>query len=112
MISKEDIEHLEDLARVKFDEGAAGKLANDLGNVLSYVETLKEVDVANAQEMTHAMEVVKNIFRKDGPSFAKASEGKAADLEKKSQLARELIDAFPDRHDTGHGIYLKVKSIL
>ena len=103
-ISKEDIEHLKDLARVEFNEKAAGKLAKDLGGILGYVETLKEVDVSNVPEMTHAAEGLKNIFRKD--------EGVTRVIIDKYSTARDLINAFPEKHDSGHGTYLKVKSIL
>lgn len=100
MISKDEIEHLKDLARVEFGAKETEKLAKDLGEILGYVEWLKEVDVSNVPEMTHALEVVKNVMRRDG------------EPKTDPQLARDLIDAFPEKADLGHGIYLKVKSIL
>lgn len=94
MISKEDIGHLKDLARVEFGVKETEKLAKDLGEILGYVDELKEVDVSGVPEMTHALEGVKNIMRRDS--------------DKKSELASEPIDAFPEKENN----YLKVKSIL
>ena len=94
MISKEEIEHLKDLARVEFGEAETKKLAKDLGDILNYVDELKEVDVSNVSEMTHALEGVKNIMRPDS--------------DKKSELSQELTDAFPEKENN----YLKVKAIL
>lgn len=109
MISKDDIEHLKDLARVEFGEKETEKLAKDLGDILGYMEQLKGVDVSNVLEMTHALEGAKNIFRKDS---AESQRRGTAEPEAQSQLARELINAFPKKQDAGHGTYLKVKSIL
>ena len=107
MISKVEIEHLKDLARVEFGEAETKKLAKDLGDILSYVDELKKVDVSGAPEMTHALENVKNVFRKDDFGDSPAMAG-AAELNKQSELARDLINAFPDKKNN----YLKVKAIL
>lgn len=103
-ISKADIEHLKDLARVEFNEKETEKLAQDLGDILGYVDALKEADVSGVSEMTRASEEAKNIFRKDGIG--------AREDPDKYAIAGELISSFPDKQDAGHGIYLKVKSIL
>ncbi|MBI2609852.1 Asp-tRNA(Asn)/Glu-tRNA(Gln) amidotransferase subunit GatC [Candidatus Giovannonibacteria bacterium] len=66
MISKEEIKKLAQLARIHLTESEEKNLAEDLQNVLGYIEKLKEVDVSQAPEMTHATEV-KNIFRADEP---------------------------------------------
>ena len=93
MISKAEIEHLKDLARVEFGAKETEKLAKDLGEILGYVEQLKEVDVSSAPEMTHALPV-KNIMRLDSG--------------KESELSKELVGAFPEKENN----YLKVKAIL
>ena len=93
-ISKEDIKHLEELARVKFNEKQEEeRLAKDLGGILGYVDQLKEADVSGVEEMTHSVSL-KNIFRKDS--------------NKQSELVAELINAFPEKENN----YLKVKAIL
>lgn len=105
MISKADIEHLKDLARVEFGKAETEQLARDLGEILGHVEQLKEVDMSDAAEMTHSVDL-KNVLRKDdsAPFFAKASDGEESSC--------VLIDSFPEKYDAGHGTYLKVKSIL
>ena len=95
-ISREEIEHLKDLARVEFGERETEKLAKDLAEILSYVDELKEVDISNVHETTHALEGVKNIMRKD------------AEEKPNPELAAELINAFPEKENN----YLKVKAIL
>ena len=45
MISKGDIEHLKNLARVEFDEKETETLAKDLNSILGYMEILKEADI-------------------------------------------------------------------
>ena len=123
MISKEEIEHLKDLARVparrslgeggEFGEKETKKLAKDLGEILVYIDQLKEVDVVKVSEMTHALEGVKNVYRKD--------EGLTRPITPSITLREEeergrVIDSFPEKADLpaggGHGTYLKVKNIL
>lgn len=94
MISKVEIERLKDLARVEFGTKETEKLAKDLGEILDYVDQLKKVGVSDISEMTHALEGVKNVFRQDS--------------DKKSELSKELIDAFPEKENN----YLKVQAIL
>ncbi|KKS96813.1 hypothetical protein A3B05_00885 [Candidatus Giovannonibacteria bacterium RIFCSPLOWO2_01_FULL_43_160] len=93
MISKEEIEHLKDLARVEFGAKETEKLAKDLDEILEYIDQLKKADVSNAPEMTHALEGVKNIVRKD---------------ENNKYNSEDLIGAFPEKENS----YLKVKAIL
>lgn len=98
-ITKKDIEHLKHLARVEFYEKEADELVEDLERILEYVATLKEVDVLNVSEMTHAADL-KNVFRKDENS---PLAGKGFDEE----LIGHLISAFPEKEKT----YLKVKAV-
>ena len=92
-ISKDDIKHLEELARVEFGDKETERLAKDLGGILGYVDQLKDADVSGVEEMTRSVNL-KNIFRKD--------------LNKQSELVAELRDAFPEKENN----YLKVKAIL
>ena len=126
MISKEDIEHLKDLARVELDRAQLGgqaeieNLAKDLGGILGYVDQLKEVDVSNVAETTHTLEGIKNIFRKDKEITHPTSLTLREESDEYS-TARDIIKAFPEKHDAGHarpndavgqGTYLKVQPIL
>ncbi|HEY4522000.1 MAG TPA: Asp-tRNA(Asn)/Glu-tRNA(Gln) amidotransferase subunit GatC [Candidatus Paceibacterota bacterium] len=95
-ISKKEIEHLKSLARVQFGEKETEDLVGDLEKILDFVEQLKEVDISNVPEMTHAADL-KNVFRKD-------ENPKEFD----EQLVGNLISAFPEKEKT----YLKVKAVI
>ncbi|OGF89375.1 hypothetical protein A3I27_03220 [Candidatus Giovannonibacteria bacterium RIFCSPLOWO2_02_FULL_43_11b] len=64
MISKEEVKKLAELARIQLTVSEEEKLEKDLSNILGYIEKLKEVDISNVPEMTHATEA-KNVFRAD-----------------------------------------------
>lgn len=102
MISKEEIEHLKDLARVEFGAKETDKLAKDLGEILGYVEKLKNVDVSNAPEMTHALEGVKNVMRSDISGESPRSGAP------ENYNTSDLASAFPEKENN----YLKVQAIL
>ena len=102
MISKEEIEHLKDLARVEFGKAETEKLAKDLGEILGYVDELKEVDVTGVPEMTHAVEGMKNVFRKDDSGDSPRSGAP------ENYNTPDLTGAFPEKEKK----YLKVQSIL
>ncbi len=101
MISKEDIEHLKDLARVEFDEKETEALARDLGSILGYIDKLKEVDISNVPDMVYVHEL-SNIERKD------LNTGYAETLMNNEETTNNLIDSFPEKE----GTFLKVKNIL
>ncbi len=107
MISKEDIEHLKDLARVEFGEKETEALAKDFGSILGYVEKLNEVDVSNVPEAAYAHEL-SNIERKDSDT------GYAATSMNDEETSGNLIKGFPEKEKIAdaHGYYLKVKNIL
>ena len=95
MISKDEIKKLAELARINLSEKEETALASDLRKILDYIEKLKEVDISNVPEMTHAIEQ-KNVFRKDETVW---DEQKNKDL---------LTGQFPDE-ERG---YLKVKGVF
>ena len=96
MISKEDIEHLKDLARVEFGEAETEKIAHDMSGILSYIDKLKEADVSNVSEMTRSVDI-KNAMRVD--ESLRADPGSTAE---------SIIESFPE----GENNYLRVKAIL
>lgn len=108
MISKEDIEHLKDLARVEFGKEETEKLASNLAAILEHIGSLKEADVSGISGKEFASVGLKNVVRPD--------------IEGNSDInAGELIGAFPEKHEDtnsrrhdadGSGTYLKVRSIL
>ncbi|WP_144685584.1 Asp-tRNA(Asn)/Glu-tRNA(Gln) amidotransferase subunit GatC [Desulfobotulus alkaliphilus] len=63
-ISKEEIMHVAGLARLHMDEGDVERMATQLGTILAYVDTLKEVDTEGVAPMSHAVHLV-NAMRED-----------------------------------------------
>ncbi len=92
-ISREEVHKLRKLARIEISEEEEGKLQHDLEAILGYVEKLKEVDISDVPEMTHAVER-ENVFRAD-----EVGEGGEGVL---------LTDQFPEE-EAG---YLRVKGVF
>lgn len=64
MISKEDIEHLLELARLDIEEEEKLQLTADISHILEYVDKLSAVDVSNVESNTGGS-IQKNIMRND-----------------------------------------------
>lgn len=95
MISKEQVEHIAKLARLKLTPEEVLMYQKDLSQVLDYFSLLQKADTENTHPMTHAV-VQENITREDAPQ--KELPGIVSALMK---LAPALRDGF-----------LKVKTIL
>jgi aspartyl-tRNA(Asn)/glutamyl-tRNA(Gln) amidotransferase subunit C len=54
------------LSRLKLDDAEVSRLANELSQVLHYVDQLNELDVKDVEPMAHAIELT-NVFRADEP---------------------------------------------
>ncbi|HTV63270.1 MAG TPA: Asp-tRNA(Asn)/Glu-tRNA(Gln) amidotransferase subunit GatC [Verrucomicrobiae bacterium] len=59
-----DIHYLAHLARISLTPDEEKKLAAQLGNVLGYIEKLKELDVSNVEPTAHAVPMI-NVTRPD-----------------------------------------------
>ena len=59
-----DVEHIAGLARIKLDAKEKVKLAKDLGDILSYIDKLKEVNTEGLEPVAH-ITGLENVFRKD-----------------------------------------------
>ncbi len=92
-LSKETVEHIAHLARIKLDETEKNKIAEELGSILNYVGKLNEVDVDKV-EPTAQVTGLENVFRAD-------EEGSPSNPSK-------LVEQFPHKRDS----FLKVKQIL
>jgi aspartyl-tRNA(Asn)/glutamyl-tRNA(Gln) amidotransferase subunit C len=66
-----DIKYVAHLARLALTPEEEQKIGSQLGDVLSYIEKLKEVDVSNVEPTAHAFPLV-NVTRPDElrPSLA------------------------------------------
>ena len=59
-----DVKYVAHLARLALTPEEEKKLAAQLGNILGYIEKLKELDVANVEPTAHAFPLV-NVTRPD-----------------------------------------------
>jgi aspartyl-tRNA(Asn)/glutamyl-tRNA(Gln) amidotransferase subunit C len=59
-----DVKYVAHLARLSLSAEEEQKLGAQLGNILDYIEKLKEVDVSGVEPMAHAFPLV-NVTRSD-----------------------------------------------
>ena len=59
-----DIEYVARLARIDLSAKEKKKLSKQLGDILTYIEKLKELDVSKIEPMSHVLPL-KNVFRQD-----------------------------------------------
>ena len=83
-ISKEEVLHVAQLARLEIDPSAMAKMADQVGTILGYINSLNQVDTEGVPPTSHAIDLT-NAFREDepgvhlgtGPSLANAPEAEA-----------------------------------
>ncbi len=63
-ITKEEVLHVANLARLDIDKVLIDKFALQIGTILEYVDTLKEVDTQGVTPTSHAI-FLTNAFRED-----------------------------------------------
>ena len=70
-ISKEDVDKIARLAKLELSEEERIKFAKQLGDIISYVEKLDEVDISNVEPLAHVNDLT-NVSREDKsrPSFS------------------------------------------
>ncbi len=97
-LSKDQVSHLAELARLKLDEEQIDKMTDEIGSILEYVAKIQQVDVADVEP--YAMEAVSQGFRED----------EAYDCD---DLTRQLIlENFPGRAEdllVAPGVFEKLK---
>jgi aspartyl-tRNA(Asn)/glutamyl-tRNA(Gln) amidotransferase subunit C len=63
-ISKEDVAHVAQLARLHFEDEELERFTNQLNDILTYMEQLNQLDITDVAPTTHAMDLF-NVFRED-----------------------------------------------
>lgn len=63
-ISKTDVEYVAALAQLELSEEAKERLVREMGDILSYMDQLNELDTSAVEPMMRALEVT-NVFRED-----------------------------------------------
>ncbi len=66
-ITKEDVVHVANLARLELSEESIDKFAGQIGEILDYVDSLKRVDTQGVPATSHAISLT-NAFRDDDMS--------------------------------------------
>src|SRR6056297_1625521 len=89
MISKEEVQHIANLARLRLTDEEIKEMQKDLDSILDYVEKLQEVDTEGIELSLPSG----HDFRSDEPE--------------ESEVASKLRDQAPNEEDG----YFKVKSI-
>ena len=93
MITKEDVQKLANLSRLKLSDEEITRFQGEMSSILAYVDTLKEV---TGSESGPVMSVNRNVLRED------------ANPNESGAYTRTLVDGAP-QHE---GDYVKVKKIL
>ena len=63
-ITKKDIEHIASLSMLNLSEDEISGYAKDMQEILSFVDTINELDTDNTEESAFALDSY-NVFRKD-----------------------------------------------
>ena len=63
-ITKNEVLYVAELARLDLDEASIETFADQIGNILEYVDTLNRVDTEGVQPTSHAI-FMNNAFRED-----------------------------------------------
>ena len=63
-LSREDVEKVSLLARLRFSDDELDQMTTQLGQIVGYVEQLAELDTDNVEPMAHAVEL-SNVFAED-----------------------------------------------
>ncbi|WP_175614981.1 Asp-tRNA(Asn)/Glu-tRNA(Gln) amidotransferase subunit GatC [Piscibacillus halophilus] len=65
-ISKDQVKHVANLARLAITEEEAEKYSEQLSDIIDFSEQLNELDTSNVEPTTHVLDM-KNVLRKDEP---------------------------------------------
>lgn len=95
MITREQVQHIAQLARIQIHKKDGEKLQKDLSEILKYFAALREADVSGVEPMTHSI-TLENVLRED---IARP---------KSRALLQKLVAMFPAAEDG----FLKVKEVL
>lgn len=72
-ISKQDVMYVANLARLTLDEVSIDTFADQVGKILDYVDSLRQVDTTGVEPTSHAI-FLSNAFREDEPKPHPGSE--------------------------------------
>lgn len=64
MITRQDVEHVAELARLELTAAEKDQFIAQLNNILTYIEKLGELDTTNIEPTSHVIPMA-NVFRDD-----------------------------------------------
>ena len=72
-ITKELVEYVAELSRIKLDEASTEKMQKELGAIVDYMEILNQLDTENVEPLSHVFSIT-NVMREDDvkPSYDRA----------------------------------------
>lgn len=65
IIDKDTVKHVALLARMSLSDKELDIYSGQLGAILSYIDKLNEVETKDVPPTSHALNTLKNVFRKD-----------------------------------------------
>ncbi|MBB6450304.1 aspartyl-tRNA(Asn)/glutamyl-tRNA(Gln) amidotransferase subunit C [Geomicrobium halophilum] len=86
-VTKEPVDHIADLASLRFSEQEKETLAEHMGDFLTYAELINELNIEDVEPTVHVMNV-RNVLRDDEvrPSMKREDVLKNAPASKDGQL--------------------------
>lgn len=63
-ITRELVEYVAELSRIKLDEQSAAKMENELGAIVDCMEILKQIDTDGVEPLSHVFNIT-NVMRED-----------------------------------------------
>lgn len=63
-VSRDDVRHVAQLARLDFSDEEEAQMADEMSQILEYVEKLNELDTSGVPPMSHVLDVT-NVMRPD-----------------------------------------------
>jgi aspartyl-tRNA(Asn)/glutamyl-tRNA(Gln) amidotransferase subunit C len=63
-ISRQEVEHVANLARLRFEEAELERFTHQLNAILSYIDKLNELETSGVEPTYHVLDLV-NVFRED-----------------------------------------------
>lgn len=64
MLSKDETQYIAHLSRIHLKDKEITRLTKDLGDILTYIEKLNELDVSKTKPTSHVLPL-KNVYRQD-----------------------------------------------
>ncbi|MFH1657556.1 MAG: Asp-tRNA(Asn)/Glu-tRNA(Gln) amidotransferase subunit GatC [bacterium] len=95
MISKEEIKHIAELARIGLSETEIEKMGKELSAILDHMDTLKKVDVSQVDSTSFSV-LIENTMREDEIKEAEPT------------VIERLLETVPEKK----GKLVKVKTVL